>query len=179
MTAMKTKGLKISRESENSHPAPQKGSPNLGELSLIFFFTAYFFFIGAEAVTFPKKAMYFPMTVAVAGTMAGIGLLIPRIRLLVKTKKSTGKFSEDSDYNQAISRRATLFAIISLWTYLGVSALLGYIIATILVSLVGCVFLGREIKFVKVITYTVILMILIYLIFEVLLQVKMPRPFWW
>jgi hypothetical protein len=154
----------------------KKDGRDWGELLLIFLFTVYFFFMGAEAATFPKKAMYFPMTVAIAGTLAGIGLLIPRIRLLLTPALLS---TADRKPDRTGGQRATALAIIGLWVYFGASVLLGYIMATIIASLVCCFLLGRKIKTVNIVIYTGTLISLIYLIFEVLLQIKLPRPIWW
>jgi len=134
----------------------------------------YFAFLGVEAWSFPKGAMYFPVGVAVTGTLACLALLW-RHRYSFTGPKHRQEGAEAADDSVCI----TVIAISGIAGYLIAVMVLGYVVATIMMALAACFGLKKKSNVRSVASFTGILVLFIWVVFRVLLKVEMPRGILW
>lgn len=146
-----------------------KSNKIAGTILLIFFGWAF-----KMAISFPPRAMYFPVFVTGTGIFLSILLIADGF---LKKKKEEGE-------QEALSSQGQKMAVImlaSMVLYVIGMQVIGFCVST-LVFLIGSMFINYPGKAdkktaVKIIVVSVVITVLIYLVFKMLLYVPLPKGF--
>ena len=146
-----------------------KSNKIAGTILLIFFGWAF-----KMAISFPPRAMYFPVFVTGTGIFLSILLIADGF---LKKKKEEGE-------QEALSSQGQKMAVImlaSMVLYVIGMQVIGFCVST-LAFLIGSMFINYPGKAdkktaVKIIVVSVVITVLIYLVFKMLLYVPLPKGF--